>query len=87
MSKYPTPHSEGHFWAKLIHPLDMPEGEDWTSSDWEVVQVNDNNGTGDDQWRVHVPGIEPGQMMDAFVWGPRIPHFNPSTTVGDPHDI
>tara|TARA_R110002124_G_scaffold51390_5_gene148773 strand:+ start:43288 stop:43593 length:306 start_codon:yes stop_codon:yes gene_type:complete len=87
MSKNPTPDKEGHFWAKLVHPSDMPEGEDWASPDWEVVQVNDNNGTGSDQWRVFVPGIEPGQMLDAFIWGPEVPQFNPPATLGGPHDI
>ena len=77
-TKPPTPDQEGHYWAKLVHPHEMPEGEDWASPDWEVVQVNDNNGTGDDQWRVHVPGIEQGQLLDAFIWGPKIPHYQPS---------
>lgn len=75
MSKHPLPNQEGHFWAKLVHPYNEPEGEDWASPDWEVVQVNDNNGQGEDQWRVYVPGIETGQLIDAFVWGPRVPNF------------
>ncbi|OAN76730.1 hypothetical protein A8B82_15155 [Sulfitobacter sp. EhC04] len=72
---HPTPTEEGFYWAKLVHPRRMPEGEDWASVNYEVVQVSDNNGTGEDQWRVYVAGIEPGQMIDAFIWGPRVPDF------------
>ena len=55
MSKYPTPNKGGFFWAKLVHPCNMPEGEDWKSSDWEIVEVHDNNGAeedGDKWWGV-----------------------------------
>ncbi|WP_156783391.1 hypothetical protein [Roseovarius nubinhibens] len=79
MPAHPTPSAEGHYWAKLVHPHHEPEGEEWASYDWEVVQVNYNNGTGEDQWRVYVPGIEPGQLIDAFIWGPRVPDFNQSS--------
>lgn len=78
MSTHPMPNIEGHYWAKLVHPHKEPEDEDWVSPDWEVVQVNDNNGSGEDKWRVSVPGIEPGQLIDAFIWGPRIPDFTHS---------
>jgi len=69
---YPMPDTEGHYWAKLVHPHKMPESEDWASGEWEVVQVHDNNCAGVMDWRVAVPGIEPGQLMDAFIWGPRV---------------
>jgi hypothetical protein len=75
---HPTPDTEGFYWAKLVHPHKMPQGEDWASVDYEVVRVCDNNGTGEDQWRVAVPGIEPGQLIDAFIWGPRVPDFKPT---------
>lgn len=78
MSRHPTPNQEGHYWAKLVHPYREPEDEDWASLDWEVVQVSDNLGTGDDKWRVFVPGIETGQLIDAFTWGPRVPPFSQS---------
>ncbi len=79
MTKYPTPDHEGHFWAKL-KLADAPEGEDWTSHDWEVVQVFDNIirpwceadiETGECMM-VHVPGVERSQAIDAFVWGPAV---------------
>ena len=70
-----TPSAEGHYWAKLVHPHGMPEGEDWASVDYEIVQVSDNNGEGDDKWRVYVAGIEQGQLLDGFIWGPRVPDF------------
>jgi hypothetical protein len=70
--KYPIPKHAGHYWAKLIHPSEMPEGEDWASLNWEVVQVFDNNGEGDEEWGVHVPGIGPMQWLPDFVWGPKV---------------
>lgn len=72
MPKHPTPTEPGFYWAKLVHPYRMPKGEDWASRDWEVVNVYDNNGEGIDRWRVAVPGISPGQLLDAFVWGPEV---------------
>jgi hypothetical protein len=78
MSKFPTPTEEGHYWAKLVQPYKMPDGEDWLSGRFEVVQVYDNNGTGEDQWRVAMCGIERGQLIDAFVWGPKVPEYKPS---------
>lgn len=73
--KHPTPNDEGHFWAKLIHPCNEPAGEDWKSSRWEVVQVNDNHGEGEEKFSVSVPGIEPVQWREDFVWGPRVEDF------------
>lgn len=78
MPKHPTPNRPGHYWAQLIHPSRMPEGEDWASTDWEVVQVNDNNGEGDERLSVSVPGIEPSQWVPDFVWGPEVPPFTKS---------
>jgi hypothetical protein len=71
-----TPSAEGHYWAKLVRPHGMPEGEDWASVDYEIVQVSDNNGEGDDKWRVYVAGIEQGQLLDGFIWGPRVPDLD-----------
>ena len=79
MARYPTPDHEGHWWAKLIHPREMPAGEDWKSCDWEVVQAIDNNGEGDEAWLVFVPGIGVGQWVPDFVWGPEVPQFKPAT--------
>lgn len=72
MAKHPTPTEPGHYWAKLIHPSRMPEGEDWASADWEPVEVFDNNGEGDETLGVFVPGVGPVQWVQDFVWGPRI---------------
>jgi hypothetical protein len=71
VSKYLTPAREGHFWAKL-KLADQPDGEDWNSANWEVVQVFDNNGEGDEAFMVSVPGVSRSQAIDAFVWGPPV---------------
>ena len=68
----PAPHEPGWYWAKLVHPRHEPEGEDWVSSDWEIVNVDENYGEGEDEFRVYVTGIGPGQLVDAFVWGPAV---------------
>jgi hypothetical protein len=72
MKPYPAPTSEGWHWAKLIHPSKMPEGEDWASGDWEVVNVCYNGGEGDEKYVVCVSGIEPSQWIPDFVWGPEV---------------
>ena len=72
--KYPTPNHEGFFWAKLVHPSEMPESEDWKSFDWEIVEVHDNNGSEEDgeKWGVFVGGIGPTQWVQDFIWGPEV---------------
>lgn len=75
---YPTPDHEGWFWAKLVHPREMPEGEDWRSTDWDLVQVVDNNGDGSEdspEFAVQVGGVSPWQWLEDFVWGPEVPQF------------
>lgn len=72
MPRFPTPTREGFYWAKLVHPSNMPEKEDWASQDWEVVHVWDNNGEGDETFGVSVPGISPTQWIPDFVWGPEV---------------
>lgn len=72
MRPYPAPTRPGFYWAKLVHPSRMPDGEDWASIDWEVVSVNDNNGEGRERFSVSVPGIEPAQWIPDFVWGPEV---------------
>ena len=81
MARYPTPDHEGHWWAKLIHPVGEPDGEkgEWRSADYEVVQVWDNNGEGDETFGVHVPGVPVTQWLPDFVWGPEISQFKPAT--------
>lgn len=75
MSRYPTPNRPGFWWAKLVHPSRMPEGEDWASRDWEPVEVFDN-GEGDEALGVFFPGIEPVQWIPDCIWGPEIPRFS-----------
>lgn len=74
--KFPTPEREGHWWAKLR----LAENPDHNSVGWEVVQVFDNIlrpwcaadiETGECMM-AHVPGIEQGYPLDAFVWGPPV---------------
>lgn len=69
--KYPTPTQPGHWWAKL-RLANQPSNEDWNSPDWEVVQVFDNNGDGDEAYMAFVPGVPIPQVLDAFVWGPEV---------------
>lgn len=71
-----VPHQEGHYWAKLTNPsIPEAEGQDWQSTDWEVVQVFYNNGKGAEKWRVFVPGIAPSLPFEDFVWGPFIAQY------------
>ncbi|GGF73329.1 hypothetical protein SAMN05216376_111163 [Mameliella alba] len=76
---YPTPTEPGFYWAKLVHPREEPESEDWASTNFEVVHVDENYGQDDDEFRVHVTGIAPSQLIDAFTWGPRVPDFPQSS--------
>lgn len=47
-------------------------GEDWVSPDWELVEVHDNNGEGDEKFSVSVFGIPVTQWPLDFYWGPKI---------------
>ena len=69
--------SPGYYWAKLITPTRMPDGEDWASLDWEIAQVVDNYGEGDEALGVLFPGIEPMQWPKDCEFGPRIPSYRP----------
>lgn len=67
------PTEPGYFWAKLVTPYYGGEaGEDWKSLDWEIVEVYDNNGSGDEQFAVHVFGVPYSQWLPSFVWGPKV---------------
>lgn len=70
MARFPTPAREGHFWAKLK----LHDNPDLNSVNWEVVQVFENGGDpkGPEFHMASVPGIEGGQRLDAFVWGPPV---------------
>lgn len=77
MTDHPIPTEPGYYWGKLVQPRKQPPDEDWVSTYFEVVCVDENYGTDDDEFRVYVPGIGPGQLVDAFVWGPRVPDYKP----------
>ncbi len=83
---FPAPIKPGWYWAKLIHPTRMPEGEDWNSVDWEVVHVDRNSSgplceadveAGEQEFSVLVTGIQPAQWVPDFVWGSEVPKFDP----------
>lgn len=82
MTHHPQPTLEGHYWAKLIAPVNMPDGEDWVSGDWEVVQVWDNNDEGDNAFRASVCGVSPSQPLCAFEWGPRVSEYVEAVVTG-----
>ncbi len=72
MEAYRAPDRTGFFWAKLVRPSRMPAGEDWESVDWEVVEVMENGGEGDERFGVFVPGVQPMQWIPDFIWGPEV---------------
>lgn len=59
----------------------MPPAEDWVSTDWEIVHVDENYGADDDEFRVYVPGIQPTQLIDAFIWGPAVSDQKPTESL------
>lgn len=73
------PTRPGWYWAKLVTPTRMPEGEDWASPDWEIVEVVDNGGEGDEALGVMVAGIQPMQWPRDFTWGPPVADRKPET--------
>ena len=78
---HPTPRTEGHHWAKLVCPDRMPAGEDWATGQWEVVRIHGFNPDApdqpSDQLMALVGGVEPFQPLNAFIWGPRVPDYQP----------
>jgi hypothetical protein len=79
MRRYDTPTKPGHYWAKLVHPSGVAEGEDVQSIKFEVVQVDVNDPLGKagepEYLSVLVPGLAPTQWVEDFIWGPRLPDF------------
>lgn len=63
------PQVPGYYWAKMTSVSNEPEGEDWLSGKWEIVEVNDNNGEGDEALSVQVFGIPVTQWLHNFEWG------------------
>lgn len=78
-----TPSRPGFYWAKWkIADAGTREGDDLTPSDrWEVVEVWENGPPGPEMLRVHVGGVEHGQSLENFYWGPG-PLFPPDREAG-----
>lgn len=69
-----APRKPGYYWAKLLDPTYDCEGEDWVSSDWEIVELNDNNGPNGsgEELSVSVFGVRVTQWPKDFEWGPPV---------------
>jgi hypothetical protein len=69
-----TPSKPGFYWAKWkIADDGTREADELTPSDkWEVVEVweNCNDAKSPEYLRVSVPGVERGQSLENFYWGP-----------------
>ena len=90
MSNLPT--KPGYYWAKLTAASGgtlygvsgAPNGvrcdgsPEWLSHEWEIVQVNDNGGDGDEEFSVYVFGIYPTQWPGGFEWGPMVAEGKPA---------
>lgn len=87
---YPTPTRPGYYWAKLKtvsggtlynehrkHPIHLKPESGWASVDWEIVEVWDNNGEGDEKFGVNVFGVPVTQWVPDFYWGPRVTDSSP----------
>lgn len=72
---------EGYYWAKWRIASDVThEGNELTpSNEWEIVQVNDNNGEpgNNEEFSVSVCGVREPQWIDCFIWGPRVADLSP----------
>src|SRR3546814_1217901 len=68
------PTKPGYYWAKLKTPSGMPDGEDWASRNWEIVEVHDSNGEpgSGEEFSVSVFGIPVTQWPLDFFWGPKV---------------
>lgn len=73
---YPTPTAPGFYWAKWRSAAEgtadhgeMCSGDD---AEWEVVEVWENslNPSDAEYLMVHVGGVERGQGLHRFEWGP-----------------
>lgn len=74
VTRHPTPTKPGFYWAKWrIADEGTKEGDEQTPSDrWEVMHVFENclDVEDDEYLRVEVPGVERGQSLENFFWGP-----------------
>jgi hypothetical protein len=76
--KSDMPTSTGYYWAKWRIAADgTVEGDELTPSDtWEIVQVNDNHGEGNEKFSVSVCGVQTTQWLDCFFWGEKVSGLN-----------
>ena len=67
------PMKPGYYWAKWrIATDETHEGDELTpSNNWEIVQVNDNNGEPGtpEELSVSVSGVRETQWRAGFIWG------------------
>jgi hypothetical protein len=61
------PTKPGYYWATLVRPTGEGD-EDWCSGKPEIVEVNDNNGEGDETFSVSVFGVPVTQWPANFEW-------------------
>lgn len=80
-SNWPT--APGYYWATLRSPSGMPGGEEWVSGRREIVEVNDNNGEGDEAFSVQVFGIPVTQWPANFEWHGPLSRPTEARTGGD----
>jgi hypothetical protein len=79
-AKLKTP-SGGNFYCEGIPAACQgmriePEGKSWESTQWEIVEVNENDPfgdpAGDEYFSVNVFGIPVTQWIADFYWGPSV---------------
>ena len=76
-AKLKTP-SGGNFYCEGIPAACQgmriePEGDSWQSTDWEIVEVNENGGDDPEEFlSVQVFGVPITQWPGDFYWGPRV---------------
>lgn len=67
-----TPTIEGFYWGKWrsAAPGTADNGEPCRGDDaeWEVVEVFENGGDGDEYFMANVPGVEKAQGLHRFEW-------------------
>lgn len=76
MADYPKPKTEGFYWAIWTSCATGTADEDcWVSSgEWEPVEVwlNGHDPVEDEYLMVFVGGVQRGQLLTNFKWGPAI---------------
>ncbi len=77
------PNKEGYYWAKWrMTGGDSPEEKEadsyLPSDNWEIVEVNDNNGEPGtlEEYSVSLCGVAATQWRDCFIWGDYVAPLN-----------